>query len=97
MLSGTVSKLSEEVIPSAATISPKSDTVRITGSAAIVNINPPFGGNSGILFLVPVDSSTFTWTDAGNIAIAGSAEEGRVLVMIYSKSTGKWYPNYTGS
>lgn len=90
---GAVSKLAESTLASAATIYPKTDLVRVTGAAAIVNIKvPPTGSFSAVIYLVAL--GIFTWTAAGNIAVAGtSTAVGTVVMMVYSKSTGKWYPS----
>lgn len=93
MIPGLTTKLSEETVASAATISPKSDLVRVTGTTAIATIVPAFGGGfSGILFLVPV--AAFTTVTTGNIALASTAVVGKALTMVYSKSQNKWYPSY---
>ena len=94
MLPGIMSKMSDRSLPASTLLTPKTDVVRITTTTPIVNIQPPFTGSSGILFLIPI--AAFTWTNAGNIAIGGTSQVGRVVVMIYSRITGKWYPSYTG-
>ena len=92
MFPGTTSKLSESAVTAAATINPKTDMIRVSGATAIVNIVPNFGGGfSGILFVVPL--AVFTWTAAGNISIAGTSVINKMIVFVYSKVTGKWYPS----
>lgn len=92
MYPGAFSKLGESTIASATTISPKTDLVRVTGTAAIVNITPPPTGSfSTLLFVIPV--GVFTWTAAGNIGLAGTAVVGKLIVFAYSKSQNKWYPS----
>jgi len=92
MFPGTTTKLSEELLASAASISPKHDMVRLSGSTAIATIVPEFGGGfSGVLFLVPVDGTLGLLT-TGNIAIAVTMAQNRVTVLVYSKAAGVWYP-----
>jgi hypothetical protein len=92
MYSGTLSKLSESTLASATTIVPKTEVVRITGATAIVNITvPSVSGFSTVIFVIPV--GIFTWTAAGNIGLAGTAVVGKLIVFVYSKSQGKWYPS----
>ncbi len=92
MFPGLTTKLSEEVIASAATISPKTDLVHLTGSTALANIVPQYGGGfSGILVLVPVDGTLGLLT-TGNIAIAVTMPLNRATVLVYSKLTNVWYP-----
>ena len=93
MYPGAFSKLSQSTLASAATLVPKTELVLVTGTTAIVNITvPPVTGFSTVLYLVAI--GIFTWTAAGNIAVAGtSTTAGSVITFVYSKSTGKWYPS----
>jgi hypothetical protein len=92
MFPGLTTKISEEVLASAATINPTKDLVRLTGSTAIATINPNFGGGfSGILVLVPNDGTLGLLT-TGNIAIAVTMPLNRATVLVYSKAANVWYP-----
>ena len=92
MIPGLTTKLSEEVIASAATIAPKTDLVRVTGTTNIATITPAFGGGfSGILFVVPTDGTVNTVT-TGNILVAVAMPINRVTALVYSKVANKWYP-----
>lgn len=92
MFPGTTTKLSEDLIASAATVTVKADLVRITGSTAIATINPNFGGGfSGIVILVPTDGTLGLLT-TGNIAIAVTMAQNRATVLVFSKKTSTWYP-----
>lgn len=92
MIPGLTTKLSEETLASAASISPTKDLVKITGTTQIATINPAFGGGfSGILVLVPVDGNVDLLT-TGNIAVAVTAVENRATVLVYSKADDMWYP-----
>lgn len=79
-------------IASAATITPDSKIHRVTGVVAIVNITVPGDGFAGEIILLP--TAIFTWTAAGNIALAGTAVVGKALHMVYNPVTAKWYPSY---
>jgi hypothetical protein len=81
-------------IASASTIAPVKEITYISGTAAIATITPqmPITGTNGTIILIP--TGAFTWTTAGNIAIAGTAVVGRALHMTYTAITDKWYPSY---
>jgi hypothetical protein len=92
MFNGTTTKLSEEVVASAASIDVKSDLVNLTGSTAIATITPHFGGGfSGICVLVPKDGTLGLLT-TGNIAIAVTMPLNRATILVYSKKYNVWYP-----
>lgn len=93
MIPGFTTKLSEETLASAATIAPRKDLVRVTGSTQIDNILGQFGGGfSGILFLVPVDGNVVVST-TGNVIGGGSITmlQNKITILVFSKSVGKWY------
>ena len=76
---------------SGATIAPTALIQNVTGAAAIVNITPPWPTFAGVIYLVA--QGIFTWTAAGNIAVAGtSTAVGRAVGFVYSPVAGKWYP-----
>lgn len=81
-------------IASAATIAPTTSIVFISGTAAVVTITAPtpIASGGGRITLIP--TGAFTWTTAGNIAVAGTAVVSRALDMIYDVTTTKWYPSY---
>ncbi len=92
MFPGTTTKLSEETLASAATIYPKADIVELTGSTAVANIIPSYGGGfSGILVLVPTDGTLGLLT-TGNIAIAVTMPLNRATILVFSKKNQVWYP-----
>lgn len=92
MIPGTVSKVSETTVASAATISAKSDVVKVTGTTQIDTIRPSTGGFGQFLVLIPTDGSVVLST-SGNILIGITAVINRAVFMTYVKSTGKWYIN----
>jgi hypothetical protein len=81
-------------VASAATIAPTKSITFISGTAAVVTITVPasFAAAGGSITLIP--TAAFTWTTAGNIAVAGTAVVSRALTMTYDSGTAKWYPSY---
>lgn len=80
------------VIASATTVAPTHRIHIVSGTTAIVNITVPDAGFQGTIILLP--TGIFTWTAAGNIALAGTAVVGKALHMTYNNVTAKWYPSY---
>src|SRR5689334_299006 len=94
MFPGLTTKLSEDIVASAATITQQADLVRVTGNTSIATINTlgSFGGiGSGIVVIVPVDDDVATLT-TGNIAVAVTMPQNRATVLVFSHKTGLWYP-----
>lgn len=95
MFPGLTTKLSEASaeVASTTTITVASDITIISGTEAIETIIGQFGGGfSGIAVLIP--TAAFTTVTTGNVAIASTAVAGKALIMVFVKSTGKWYPSY---
>jgi hypothetical protein len=79
-------------LASAATIAPTHGTHLVTGTTAIVNITPPYPTFAGTIVLLA--AAIWTWTAAGNIAIAGTVTAaGRSIAFTYNPATAKWYPS----
>lgn len=92
MFPGNVSKLSEKVVASAATITADADLLIITGTAAIATITAKTWGIAGQkLIIVPLAAATLVAT--GNIAVAVALVANRAQVLVYSRTQGKWYPS----
>jgi len=81
-------------IASATTIAPTTPIAFVSGTTAIVNITAaaPISTGGGAITLIP--TGIFTWTTAGNIALAGTAVVSKALTMTYDATTTKWYPSY---
>jgi hypothetical protein len=81
-------------IASATTIAPTKQITFISGTTAVVTITAPapISAGGGTITLIP--TGVFTWTAAGNIALAGTAVVSRALTMTYDVTTNKWYPSY---
>ena len=90
----TGTRAAAATIASAATIAPTKSITFISGTAAVVTITAiaPFTTGGGTITLLP--TGAFTWTTAGNIAVAGTAVVSRALTMTYDSGTTKWYPSY---
>jgi hypothetical protein len=93
MIPGSVSKMTESTVPSAATINPKTDIVNVTVSTQINTINPALGSaQSQFLVLVPKDGA-ITLGTSGNIAVGLAAVVDRAIFMVFVRSRGKWMIN----
>lgn len=81
-------------IASATTIAPTTPIAFVSGTTAVVNITAaaPISIGGGAITLIP--TGIFTWTTAGNIALAGTAVVSKALTMTYDATTTKWYPSY---
>ena len=91
MFSGVVSKRSEKIVASAATIEGNADVLVITGTAAIANITARTGGIAAQeITLIPLAAATLVAT--GNIAVAVALVVNRAQKLTYSRTQGKWYP-----
>lgn len=90
MIPGVQSKLTESVVASATTITTKTDTVRVTGSTQIETILSPLLGNGLMVILIPVDGAVVLGT-SGNILVGITMAVNRAVLLVYSKTVGKWY------
>jgi hypothetical protein len=81
-------------VPSGSTITPLKPIAFISGTTVVNTISVPsvmlFTG--GTITLIP--TGVWTWTTAGNIALAGTSVVSKALIMTYDYGTGKWYPSY---
>ena len=90
-------------VASASTITATGYFFHVTGTTAVVTINPPAAGPSGGAF--PVDGSQInivfdgacSFTAAGNIGAATTAAlvAGSLVTFTFDQSTSKWYPSRT--
>jgi len=93
MIPGSVSKLSERTVASAATITAKADIVYVTGTTGINTIIPGLGiQQSQLLILVPLGATLVLGT-SGNIAVGITAVINRPVFMVWSKASQKWLIN----
>jgi len=82
-------------IASASTITPTKPITFVSGTTPIVTITAPTPISAGGGSIVLIPTGVFTWTTAGNIALAGTAVVSKALTLVYDVSTAKWYPSYT--
>jgi len=94
MIPGLMSRLSEATMAAAATITVKTDLVKLTGNTAVATIKAPpsQGGFSTVIFIVPTTASGVATVTTGNIAVAVTMPQNRVTVLTYSKKDNVWYP-----
>jgi hypothetical protein len=93
MIPGSVSKLSETTVASAASISAKADVLKITGSTQVNTILPGLGtGQSQFLVLIPIDGAV-TLGASGNINVGIAMAQNRAVFLVFLRSTAKWYIN----
>lgn len=81
-------------ITSAATIAPTRKVTRVTGTVPIATITPPNGYFNGPLYLYTSGTAVFTTITTGNIALASTAVQFKLLVLVFDPSVSKWYPSY---
>jgi hypothetical protein len=81
-------------VASATTIAPTTPIAFVSGTTAVVTITAPAPISAGGGEIVLIPTGAFTWTTAGNIAVAGTAVVSRALTMTYDATTTKWYPSY---
>ena len=94
MIPGQSTKLSEEIVASATSITVRKDFVKLTGVATpIANIFGQFGGGfSGIIWIWPSDAAILT-TTTGNIQTAVTMPQNKLSCLIFSKLLNKWVPS----
>jgi hypothetical protein len=82
-------------IASATTIAPTTSIAFVSGTTAVVTITAPAPISTGGGSITLIPTGIFTWTTAGNIALAGTAVVSKALTLVYDVTTAKWYPSYT--
>jgi len=84
-LSATVASVAGATLPSG-------PLFHVTGTNAITGWTLPVGFTGGSFTVIP--DGNFTWTTAGNIALAGTAVTGRNLTFTWDSNAGKFTPSY---
>lgn len=88
------SRLKEESIASAATITLKADLVRITGTTQVDNMLSPVNmGRDGLLVFVYTNGAGVTLSAAGNIAVSQALVTNRLYAYVWSSLANKWLPH----
>jgi hypothetical protein len=90
MIPGSISRLTESTIASAATITAKTDIVNVTGSTQVNTINPGLGANFPQMLILNPVSGALTLGTSGNIAVGVALVQNRPSVLVWSKSAQKW-------
>jgi hypothetical protein len=94
MIPGLITKISEQAISLATTISPTADLVHVTSTATttvLTTIIPPFTGSPGIMVIVNRSGANMTTLTTGNIATAVTIGANVAIILVYSVLTGKYY------
>lgn len=85
--------ISATVASPAGALTPTGPMFHVSGTNAVTGITIPVGFTGGVITIIP--DGNFTWTTAGNIALAGTAVTGRVLQFRYDSNAAKpFYPSY---
>lgn len=92
MIPGSVSKLTEKTVASAATIVADADILKVTGTTQVNNITPKLTF-SQFLVLVPVTAGGVTLGTSGNILVGIAAAVNRAVFLVYVRSLNKWVIN----
>lgn len=80
------------VASAAGAITPSGPLFHVTGTAAVTGFNVPVGGFMSSFSIIP--DGAFTWTTAGNIALAGTAVVNKLLTFVWDVTNSKWIPSY---
>lgn len=85
------------VASAAGSILPSGPLFHVTGALAVTGFTVPVGFNGtaaggGCFNIIP--DGTFTWTTAGNIALAGTAVVNKQLQFCWDATNSKWVPSY---
>lgn len=87
------------VASAAGAILPSGPFFTVTGAAAITGFTIPIGfdatasGLGGCFDVRSANGSTWTWTAAGNIAVAGTGTANKVFTFCWDQNTSKFVPN----
>ncbi len=84
--------VSTAVASAAGAVTPSGPLFHITGTEAITGFTIPVGFTGGSFTVIP--DAIFTWTSAGNIALAGTAVVNRSLTFTWDSNAGKFTPSY---
>lgn len=80
------------VASAAGAILPSGPLFHVTGTAAVTGFTVPVGGVAAGFCIIP--DGAFTWTTAGNIALAGTAVTNKLLCFIWDGTNSKYIPSY---
>lgn len=87
-------RLREEIIASAATITVKCDLVRLTGTTQVDNILSPISmGRDAIMIAIYTPDAGVVLSAAGNIAVSQTLATNRLYFYVFSVLAAKWIPH----
>jgi hypothetical protein len=88
------SRLKEDSVASAATITVKADLVRLTGVTQVDTIlHPLMAGANSLLIFVYTNGAGLTISAAGNVAVAQVLVTNRLYAYCWSDLAQKWIPH----
>lgn len=93
MIPGSVSKLKEDTVASAATITAKADLVNVTGTTQINTIVPGLGTAVSQFLVLNCVSGAVVLGTSGNIAVGLTTAQNRPQLLVWSKAAQKWLIN----
>lgn len=80
------------VASAAGAILPSGPLFHVNGTAAVTGFTIPVGGVGASFSIIP--DAVWTWTTAGNIALAGSAVVNKLLTFTWDGTNSKYIPSY---
>ncbi len=80
------------VASAAGVVVPTGPLFHINGTNAITGFTIPVGGVGATFSVIP--DAVFTWTAAGNIALAGTAVVNKLLTFAWDSTNSKYIPSY---
>lgn len=88
------SRLREEVVASAATITLKGDLIRLTGTTQVDTMLTPLDmGRDGVLVFIYTPGAGVTISAAGNVAVSQALVTNRLYAYAWSSIAAKWIPH----
>jgi hypothetical protein len=85
-------QVTAKVASAAAAILPSGPLFHVDGTLAVTGFTVPVGGVGASFSIIP--DAVFTWTTAGNIALAGSAVVNKLLTFTWDATNSKYIPSY---
>lgn len=87
-----IAQVTAAVASAAGVILPSGPLYHVTGALAVTGFTVPVGGVGAPFTIIP--DGAFTWTTAGNIAVAGTAVVNRHLTFTWDSTNSKYVPSY---
>ena len=88
------SRLKEDVVASATSITLKGDLIRLTGTTQVDSMFSPVNvGRDGLLVFIYTPDAGVTISAAGNVAVSQALVTNRLYAYAFSNIAGKWIPH----